>query len=140
MTPREEKFARLLIEGKTQSEAYRTAYPHSKRWKPESVWSKSAQLAAKVRQRVLEMQEKAQEKALLTLEDHMAKLEELRNKAAEDATWAPAITAEVKRGELMGYYVNRSESVNTNFVISGHSEDDDANADPEEWAASNRPN
>lgn len=140
MTPREEKFARLVVEGKSQSEAYRICYPHSKRWKPESVWSKSAQLAAKVRHRVSEMQSEAQDKALLTLEDHMAKLQELRDKAAETETWAPAIAAEVKRGELMGYYVNRSESVNTNFVISASPEEGDADADPEQWAARHRPN
>lgn len=126
MSPREEKFARLLVEGKAQSEAYRIVYPHSKRWKPDSVHSKSSQLAAKVRQRVKAMQDEAKERALLTLEDHMAKLQELRDKASDTATWSAAISAEVKRGELMGYYVARSENVNTNYTISDKpmSEDD----------------
>lgn len=140
MTPREEKFARLIVEGKAQSEAYRIVYPHSKRWKPDSVHSKSSQLAAKVRQRVIAMQDEAKERSLLTLEDHMSKLQELRDMAAQTGSLAPAITAEVKRGELMGFYVSRSESVNTNFVISGSPEEDDADADPEQWAARHRPN
>lgn len=118
MTPREEKFARLVVEGKSQSDAYRTVYPHSKRWKPEVVHSKASALAGKVRVRVRTMQDEAKDRALLTLEEHMAKLQELRDKASETATWSAAISAEVKRGELMGYYVARSENVNTNYTIS----------------------
>jgi hypothetical protein len=129
MTPREEKFARLLVEGKSQSEAYRTVYPHSKKWKKEAVHVSASQLAAKVRIRVKKMQDEAKERSLLTLEEHMAKLQELRDKAAETETWASAISAEVKRGELMGFYVARSESTNTNYNIS------DKPLNEDEWAA-----
>jgi hypothetical protein len=118
MTPREEKFARLVVEGKSQSEAYRICYPHSKRWKPESIHVSASKLASKVRPRVQNMQEEAKDRALLSLEEHMAKLQELRDAASDDASWSPAISAEVKRGELMGFYVARSESVNTNYNIS----------------------
>lgn len=138
MTPREEKFARLLVEGLSQSAAFRTVTPNAKGWKPDSIHQNASKLAAKVMPRVREMQEEAKDRALLSLEDHMKKLQELRDKAAEDSTWASAITAEVKRGELMGYYVARSETVNTNFVISGDPEGD-ADSDPESWTASNRP-
>jgi hypothetical protein len=140
MTPREEKFARLIVEGKSQSEAYRISHPHSKRWKPDSIHQSASKLAAKVQSRVKAMQDEAKERSLLTLEDHMAKLQELRDMAANAGTLAPAITAEVKRGELMGYYVARSENVNTNFVISGSPDDDDADSDPEQWAERHRPN
>lgn len=118
LTPREIKFANLLVEGKSQSEAFRQTHPHSKRWKSEAVHVNASKLAAKVQLRVKAMQEEAKERSLLTLEDHMSKLQELRDKAAETATWSAAISAEVKRGELMGYYVNRSENVNTNYTIS----------------------
>lgn len=64
------------------------------------------------------MQSEAQDKALLTLEHHMAKLQELRDAAAATENWAPAISAEVKRGELMGFYVARSENLNTTYIIS----------------------
>lgn len=128
MTPREEKFARLLVEGKSQSEAYRATHPLSKRWKPEAVHVNASKLAAKVKLRVRAMQDEAKERSLLTLEDHMAKLQELRDLAAQSGSVAPAITAEVKRGELMGFYVNRSENVNTNYNIS------DKPMAEEEWA------
>ncbi len=118
LTAREEKFARLVVGGKSQSDAYRAIYPHSKRWKAEAVHVNASKLAAKVKLRVKAMQDEAKERALLTLEDHMAKLQELRDKASETATWSAAISAEVKRGELMGYYVARSENVNTNYTIS----------------------
>jgi hypothetical protein len=56
----------------------------------------------------------------------MTKLQELRDRAVDDSTWSSAITAEVKRGELMGFYVARSENTNTNYNISDSpvSEDD----------------
>lgn len=140
LSTREEKFANLLVEGKSQSEAFRQTHPHAKRWKPEAVHVNASKLAAKVQLRVKTMQDEAKERSLLTLEDHMAELQSLRDKAKETATWSAAISAEVKRGELMGYYVARSESVNTNFVISGSPEDEDADAgDIDAWAAKNRP-
>ena len=128
LSSREERYARLLVEGLSQSAAFRTAYPHSKRWKPEAVHSNASNLARKVSARVKEMQDEAKERSLLTLEEHMRELEDLRNKAKETENWAPAIAAEVKRGELMGYYVNRSESTNTNYNIS------DKPMDEEQWA------
>jgi hypothetical protein len=126
VTPREEKFARLLVEGLSQSAAFRTVTPNAKNWKPDSIHQNASKLAAKVLPRVREMQEEAKDRALLSLEEHMTKLQELRDRAVDDSTWSSAITAEVKRGELMGFYVARSENTNTNYNISDSpvSEDD----------------
>jgi hypothetical protein len=128
MTPREEKFARLLVQGVSQSEAYRIVSPNSKNWKPDSVHQNASKLSAKVQPRVRELQEIARDRAILTLEDHMKELEELRNQAKKTETWAAAISAEVKRGELMGFYVARSENLNTNYHIS------DKPLSEDEWA------
>lgn len=46
LTPKQEKFAAGVAQGLTQSEAYRRAYPRSKKWKDASVWNHSAKLAA----------------------------------------------------------------------------------------------
>ena len=68
----------------------------------------------------------AQARALLTLEDHIEQLKVLREQAKTNNQVSAAIAAEVKRGELMGYYIERRESTNTNYNISDKplSEDD----------------
>lgn len=40
-------FAKLIVEGKTQTDAYRIAYPHSTKWKAASITTKAHQLAIK---------------------------------------------------------------------------------------------
>ena len=72
----------------------------------------------KVRGRVAQIQAKAEAKALLTLESHMHELERLRDLATRNGQMSAAIAAEVKRGELMGFYVQRRENTNASYVIS----------------------
>ena len=59
MTPlrnsRHEAFARLLVQGKSQADAYRTVWPKSKRWKDCAVHVKASELAGKVQVRVQEL-------------------------------------------------------------------------------------
>ena len=47
LTAQQEFFARLVAEGKSQSEAYRQAYPKAQKWKPGNVWRRSSELSAK---------------------------------------------------------------------------------------------
>src|SRR5262245_51783883 len=46
----------------------------------------------------------------LTLEAHLAKLAEFRDKAAAAGKFGDAITAEVARGKALGFYVERRET------------------------------
>ncbi len=39
-------FAEEIVKGATQSDAYRKAYPHTKKWQNESVWPKASKFAA----------------------------------------------------------------------------------------------
>lgn len=57
LTSRQEAFARAVAEGKSQAEAYRTAYPKSERWKDAAVWSAASRLMvdSKVSARVAEL-------------------------------------------------------------------------------------
>ena len=57
MTPKREKFAVELAKGKTQADAYRVAYPTSKKWPATAVHSKASTLAKVegIRQRVREL-------------------------------------------------------------------------------------
>lgn len=60
MTPlrnsRHEAFARLLVQGKSQAEAYRELFPRSRHWQMASIHPKASHLADKVRTRVAELQ------------------------------------------------------------------------------------
>lgn len=47
ITPQQEVFAQAVAGGKSQADAYRTAYPKSLKWKPDSVWNKASAMMAK---------------------------------------------------------------------------------------------
>lgn len=49
LTSQQEAFAQAVASGKSQSDAYRSAYPKSLKWKPDSVWNKSSALMRDVR-------------------------------------------------------------------------------------------
>jgi hypothetical protein len=55
---------------------------------------------------------------LITLEEHIEELKSIRDLAKKNGQVSAAVAAEVKRGELMGYYIERRESTNTNYNIS----------------------
>lgn len=67
LTPQKEKFAQAMGRGDSQSDAYREAYPSSKKWKPETLYSKASALAAdgKVKARVAMLCKKVEEKSVL---------------------------------------------------------------------------
>lgn len=60
LTAKQEKFALGIAQGKTQADAYRSAYPASKAWKPESVHEKASHLMRniKVKTRVESLRER----------------------------------------------------------------------------------
>lgn len=63
---RHEAFAILLVEGRSQSAAYREIYPRCRTWKTESVHEKASKLAAKVRPRVSALQGLGVSEAIMT--------------------------------------------------------------------------
>ena len=105
--PKHELFAQGLASGAGVGAAYVAA---GYRRSPAAATRLSKKV--NVQGRVAEIQAKAEAKALLTLESHMRELERLRDLAVESGQMSAAIAAEVKRGELMGYYVQRRENTN----------------------------
>lgn len=65
LTPQQEKFAQAVASGKNQAEAYREAYPLSKKWKDDSVHNKASALMrhAQVSARVSVLQAAIAERA-----------------------------------------------------------------------------
>jgi len=68
----------------------------------------------KIAQRLDRFRESRSVEAILTLEAHMIELQSLRDAARGAGQLSAAITAEVKRGELMRFYVKQVESAHVN--------------------------
>ena len=60
LTSKQEEFAQMIASGSNQSDAYRKAYPPSKKWSNKSIWEASSKLMSnhKVVSRVDELREK----------------------------------------------------------------------------------
>ena len=115
LTPKQEAFAREVASGKSQAQAYRTAYDAGKS-KPETIHSKASVLMAdgKVAARVAELRKPVAEKAQMTLEGHLLDLMTLRDLAVAANQISAAISAEVARGKASGVHVERSELTGKN--------------------------
>jgi len=70
LTPRQEAFAMAFVETGNASEAYRQAYPRSRNWKPETVYSKASHMLAddKVSARVAELKAEHRERHQITVD------------------------------------------------------------------------
>ena len=66
---RHERFAQLVASGRTQADSYREVWPKSKRWKDSSVHVRASLVAAKVSQRVTEIQQASAAKAGITRDE-----------------------------------------------------------------------
>ena len=105
----QEAFAQEVASGATQADAYRKAYPKCKRWKQETIHNKASALMriSEVSARVKELQAKGAELAVLTLANHLARLEELSRDAQAAEEYNAAIKAEELRGKASGLYTER---------------------------------
>lgn len=109
MTPQQEAFAVALAQGLNQAEAYRTAYPKSRKWADTSLWPEASRLAAepKVRARVDQLKRQAAEANELTVVEHLRTLNDLREEARTAGQMSAAIKAEELRGKCSGFYTER---------------------------------
>ena len=123
LTQRQEAFCLAFVETGNASEAYRRAYK-PRRMTAKSVHEKASHILAegKVQARVAELRGKAADKAVFTLEQHLAELATLRDMAKGEKAWGPAVQAEVKRGEAAGLYPDRGKSVNVHVGLPANSE------------------
>jgi len=103
LTQKQELFCLAYIETGNATEAYRRAYK-PKTANQNSLWRMANRILdnVKVKSRIDELREPAREKAMLTLEDHLSKLQELRDLAVQKENYNAAITAEHKRGLAAG--------------------------------------
>lgn len=111
LTLKQESFCLAYIETGNASEAYRTAYD-SKKMSENALNVEASRLLdnPKIALRISELRKPAIEKAQITLEDHLNKLAELRDKADASEKWQAAIQAEIARGKASGLYIERVEN------------------------------
>ncbi|MBT3192560.1 MAG: hypothetical protein HN341_08395 [Verrucomicrobia bacterium] len=64
-----EGFAQDVFGGATESDAYRSHYPHSSRWKAQSVHREASRLATKVRPRIEWLQSQVASSKILTVQE-----------------------------------------------------------------------
>ena len=72
--PRHETFCQEYLKKGNASEAFRVAYPHSSKWKPESVNGRASKLLAKVQPRVDELQKEQQQRCAITKDRLLSEL------------------------------------------------------------------
>ena len=68
LTAKQEKYVQNLIKGMSQREAYRDAYPSSKKWKENTVDSEASKMLTnpKIFNRYNELQNKAEKETIMT--------------------------------------------------------------------------
>lgn len=108
LTPKQENFCLAYLETGNASEAYRRAY-NTENMKPESVnrLAKAQLDNVKIASRLEELRAPVRDRAMLTLESHLARLDELSRKAEEFEQFSAAITAETNRGKAAGLYTEK---------------------------------
>ena len=115
LTPKQEKFAQGVASGISQSDAYRASYDVNPNANNDNLISKASVLMSngKIRARVEELRAPVVAKVGITLENHIARLQELSDKAEAAGQYSAAIKAEESRGKACGLYVERLQHSGT---------------------------
>lgn len=119
LTPKQEAFRIAYLDKKNGREAYRIAYDADnmsdgaidaevQKLLKHEVLGPAIALGFELAEKRIQIQ--ADVRGLLTLEEHMDKLQDLRDKAEAEGKFTAAIQAEVKRGELRRFYVKQVET------------------------------
>ncbi len=110
LTPKQERFAQLVAEGKTQADAYRGAFNTKPTTKPETIQNSAYKLMTDpvISARVDELRKPIIEAVGITLESHLKDLMTLRNLAVKNNQISAAITAEIARGKAAGVPIDKS--------------------------------
>lgn len=111
LTPKQEAFAQAVASGKSQSDAYRSAFNVKPTTKPESVNQNASRLMADVNitSRVEQLRAPVIEAAQITLASHLERLRALSAAAEAGNQYSAAIAAEVARGKASGLYIEKTE-------------------------------
>lgn len=110
LTIKQEAFCLAYIELGNASAAYRSAY-NASRMKPTTINRKAKELLdnGKVAARLEQLRAPVRERAQITLESHLERLNHLSLIAEKAEQYSAAIKAEESRGKVAGLYVEKIE-------------------------------
>lgn len=114
LSAKHQQFVDRIIAGDSATLAYCTVYSCT-----EAVGAASGSRLlknVKVAAEIAKRQQKAASKADLTLENHLAALNKLRDQAATAEQFSAAVSAEVSRGKACGLYVEKTETKHSGKV------------------------
>ena len=119
LTHKQEMFCLAYIETGNASEAYRQAYNSSK-MKPESVNESASRLLAdvKIAARLEQLRAPVRDRAQITLESHLERLNHLSLMAEQAEQYSAAIKAEESRGKVSGLYVEKIDHTSSDKSFS----------------------
>jgi len=125
-----EMFAQGLSKGETADQAYINAG-----YKPNRGNAIRLKANESIQARLEELQERGQRMTDMTKERLTEMLLQDRDDARANSQYSAAISAVEKVGKLHGLFVEKTESVNRNYVIS-----DEPESDTDDWLSSHAPN
>lgn len=115
LSKQQEAFAQEILKGKTQADAYRVAYPTSKKWKVDAIYSQASILInnSKVVARIEELRKPIQERLIKRFvkskEDILLEMEEIKN--SDSASNKDKLDVLKEQGKLLGYYIEKTEDL-----------------------------
>lgn len=116
LTPKQEAFAQAVASGEYDyaTDAYQACYD-AENMSREACYVEASRLIAnpKVALCVKEIRDKAADGAGMTAQGHLKELESLRDLAKGDKQIGGAVRAEELRGKVSGFYVERTETTQT---------------------------
>lgn len=118
LTPKQEKFCQLIVEGKSQAEAYRQAFD-VKKSKPETVWENASRLMAdsKVSARIDELRAEVTKEIKFTIQDALKEFEEAQENLRIQNNWVGFGKITTEKAKLLGLYENDGNNVNVNVSV-----------------------
>lgn len=125
LTAKQEAFAKAIVEGKTQSDAYRSAYNVSK-MTDKSIWEKASALAAdiKVSARIAELRERLASESIMSAQQRLRWLTEIIMNS--DASMSDKLKAADIMNKMQGEYVQKVQAeVQTETTINIELVDDE---------------
>ena len=114
LTQKQELFCQEMLKAdQSCSDAYRNIYNVKTGTKDATIHRCAHELIGnpKVAARIKELRNLAASASVLSLDQHMADLEALREEARQAGQFSAAINAEISRGKARGFYVAKVEDV-----------------------------
>lgn len=120
LTAKQEAFCLAYIETNNASEAYRRSYDASK-MKDGTVHQTASRLLADVdvTARLEQLRAPVRDRAQITLESHLERLNHLSLMAEQAEQYSAAIKAEESRGKVAGLYVEKIDHTSSDGSLGG---------------------